>query len=277
MLFLLGKKNSRRGESFDSQTYALPNLRGDRAGGWFQKLRPMLTIVDSTQCHLWTDALHARQLAREALNKWDRGTYVRMCVTTGWTALEVACQEAMSCPDIGYRFKDNLDRAIAAASLAPIDWSSGVWQRVRQLQELRKLYVHRFASLNDMFPLVAVAEEAIETVRGAIVSIYEHVGRETPIWTGLNEARGWQARSSFGSAVLTMVHAGVKIEDPLAVRVFMVIDGEENLASILPAGYSPTQEINHLIQNVRLPISGIRVYENGELKQDLVVNMRGNT
>ena len=32
--------------------------------------------VDSSQCHLWTDALHIRQLAREAPDKWDRGTYV---------------------------------------------------------------------------------------------------------------------------------------------------------------------------------------------------------
>ena len=90
----------------------------------------MPTIVDSTQCHLWTDALHARQLAREALNKWDRGTYVRMCVTTSWTALEVACQDALSCTDISYRFKENLDRAIAAASLPSLDWSTGTWDVV---------------------------------------------------------------------------------------------------------------------------------------------------
>jgi hypothetical protein len=76
--------------------------------------------------------------------------------------------------------------------------------------------------------------------------------------------------------VLTTGHAGVKMDDPLTVRVFMVIDGEERLTNVLPAGYDPSQEVNHLLQNVRIPISGIRVYENGELKQDLVVNMRGN-
>ena len=236
----------------------------------------MPTIVDSTQCHLWTDALHARQLAREALNKWDRGTYVRMCVTTSWTALEVACQDALACADIGYSFKVNLDRAIAAASLPSIEWSTGIWQRVRLLQELRKSYVHRFTSLSDMFPLAAVAEDAIETVREAIENIFAHVGRPAPTWTGLDEARGWQARSSFGTATLTTCHAGVRMDDPLTVRVFMVIDGEEKLTKVLPAGYDPSQEVNHLLQNVRVPISGIRVYENGELKQDLVVNMRGN-
>jgi len=236
----------------------------------------MPTIVDSTQCHLWTDALHARQLAREALNKWDRGTYVRMCVTTSWTAIEVACQEALFSVDIGHRFKENLDRAIASASLRPIDWSTGIWQKVRVLQELRKSYIHRFASLGDMFPPASVAEDAVETARKAIERIFAHVSRPAPEWTGLDEARGWQARSSFGHAVLTTGHAGVRMDDPLTVKVFIVIDGEEKLTTVLPAGCDPSQEVNQLLQNVRVPISGIRVYENGELKRDLVVNMRGN-
>lgn len=210
------------------------------------------------------------------MNKWDRGTYVRMCVTTSWTALEVACQDALACDNIGYRFKDNLDHALAAAELPVIDWSKGIWQKVRLLQELRKSYVHRFASLDEMFPLAEVAEEAIETVRKAIEDIFTQVGREAPTWASLDDARGWQTRSSFSIAVLTTGHADVQMDDPLAVRVFMVIDGEEKLTTVLPPGHDPSQEVNHLLQNVRVPISGIRVYENGELKQDLVVNMRGN-
>ena len=236
----------------------------------------MPTIVDSTQGHLWTDTLHARQLAREALNKWDRGTYVRMCVTTSWTAIEVACQEALFCVDIGYRFKENVDHAIASASLPTLDWSTGVWQKVRVLQELRKTYIHRFATLSDMFPLASVADDAVETARKAIEGVFAHVGQSAPTWTGIDEARGWQARSSFGTAVLTTGHTGVRMDDPLTVRIFMVIDGEEKLTTVLRAGQDPSQEVNQLLPNVQVPISGIRVYENGELKQDLVVNMRGN-
>jgi hypothetical protein len=199
-----------------------------------------------------------------------------MCVTTSWTALEVACQDALSSADIGHRFKDNLDRAISTAALPPLDWSTGIWQRVRLLQEKRKSYVHRFASLSEMFPLAAVAEEAIETVREAIEHLYSHIGRVAPSWTSLDDARGWQARTRFGTTVLAACRAGVKIDDPLAVRVFMVIDGEERLTTVLPAGYDPSQEVKHLLDNLRVPISHIRVYENGELKQDLLVNMRGN-
>jgi len=236
----------------------------------------MPTIVDSLQCHLWTDALHLRQLAREAKNQWDRGTYVRMCVTTSWTAIEVACQEALACPEIGHRFKKNLDKAIALALLPPIDWSKGIWQEVRALQELRKSYVHKFATLINLFPHASVAENAIKTARNAIETIFAHVGETPPSWTALDDAQGWQKSSNFGTANLSALHANVKMDDPLAVRVFMVINGEEKLNEVLPSGSDPSQVINKLLQNVLVPISGIRVYENGELKQDLVVKMRGN-
>lgn len=131
-------------------------------------------LIDSTQCHLWTDALHVRQLSREATNRWDRGTYVRLCVVLAWTALEIACQDALGTPDIGYRFKGNLDRAIDCKGFASLDWSQGIWQEVLRIQELRKSYVHRFALLDDMFPEADIADEAVGIVRQAIGSIYRH-------------------------------------------------------------------------------------------------------
>lgn len=233
-------------------------------------------IVDSTQCHLWTDALHTRQLAHEALNKWDRGTYVRMAVTTVWIALETSCQDALVTPDISYRFKENLDRALAAKALAPIDWSGGVWHRVRDLQERRKTYVHRFLSLSDMFPDASVADEAIRAARDAIADIYARAGVTAPAWVSLDEARGWHGRSNIGHATITVGRGGARIDDPTTVKIYLVVDGGERLTTVLPAGSDPTQEVTQLLDSVRVPISAIRVYENGQLKQDLVVNMRGN-
>lgn len=238
-------------------------------------MRP--TVVDSTQCHLWTDALHTRQLAREALNKWDRGTYVRMTVTTAWVALETSCQDALNTLDIGYRFKENLDRALATAGLSPIDWSQGVWQRVRTLQELRKTYVHRSLALNDMFPDATVANDAVTTVRDAVGDIYNRTNKPKPSWLNFDESRGWEARSNFGAANLTVGRNGAKIEDPDTVTIYMVVDGTEKLTTVLPAKTDPTAEIEQLLKSVRVPISGIRVYESGALLQDLVVNMRGNS
>lgn len=235
------------------------------------------TIIDSTQCHLWTDALHARQLAREALNKWDRGTYVRMSVITVWIALETSCQDALSAPNIGYRFKEDLDKALSAASLEPVDWSQGIWQKVRQLQELRKTYVHRFLALPDMFPEASVADEAIETVRLAVENIYVRVAKFLPTWFSLDEAHGWQTRASMSGATLTVGHHGAKLDDPNTVKIYIVINGQEKLTTVLPSGYDPKESVDQLLSGVKVPISAIRVYDNGHLVQDLIVNMRGNS
>ena len=91
-------------------------------------------IIDSPHYHIWTDALHARALAHQAKNKWDRGTYVRWVVTTAWTALEIACQDALNQPSISYSFKKNLDEAIAQQNFKKIVWGSGIWQRVTALR-----------------------------------------------------------------------------------------------------------------------------------------------
>jgi hypothetical protein len=82
--------------------------------------------VESSHYHIWTDALHARELARQAVNRWDRGTYVRWTITTGWTALEMACEQALETNGIGRRFKENLNAAISEKSLPPLNWGTGV-------------------------------------------------------------------------------------------------------------------------------------------------------
>ncbi len=37
----------------------------------------MIKVIDSIQYHVWSDALHARELARQTNSPWDRG---RTCV-----------------------------------------------------------------------------------------------------------------------------------------------------------------------------------------------------
>jgi hypothetical protein len=233
-------------------------------------------IVDSTQCHLWTDALHARQLAREALNKWDRGTYVRMCIMTVWTALETSYQDILDDVKIGYSFKSDVDQAVARKLLPRLDWSQGVFQDVRTLQELRKSYVHRFLSLSDMFPAADIANNAINTVRDAIKALCQHANKPLPNWLAIDDSKGWQNRSSYLLSTLVTGHEGVTLDDPNAVRIFTVIDGHETLTTVLPSGVDPGKYIDELLQNIRIPINGVRVYDSGILIRDLFVNMRGN-
>ena len=125
-------------------------------------------VVETPHYHLWTDALHARSLAHQANNRWDRGTYVRWCVNTSWTALEVACQDATGDPNISYSFKRNLEAALKQQNLPAIDWGKGIWQKVMTLQQTRKNYVHRFVSETDLFQNADVADDAIKTTRQAL-------------------------------------------------------------------------------------------------------------
>ena len=237
-------------------------------------MRPV--VVSSTQSHLWTDALHCRQLARQARNKWDRGTYVRACVSTAWTAIETSCQDALTSKDIGYRFKENLDAALAAKVLSAIDWSAGVWQQVRLLQERRKSYVHKFLALQDMFPDASVADGAVCIVRDAIIDIYRRTGTNAPDWTEIDQSLGWEVVPTLGMPTLSQAHAGSSFDDPNTTRVYIVIGGEEKLTSVFPKGHDASSTVRELLKSVKVPIQAIRVYDCGVLTQDLIVQMRGN-
>lgn len=259
--------------------FAIPDLAFFRcrplcANDRYHKMRPVL--VDSSQCHLWTDALHTRELARHARNKWDRGTYVRNCVATAWTSLETSCQDALSSNAIGYSFKVNLDKALTDLSLPAIDWSSGLWQQVRALQETRKSYVHRFLALSDMFPPAKVAEDAITTVREAVKDIYARAQKPEPDWVHIDASRGWDEASKFGRHTASQTHLGASFDDPNTTRVYLVIDGEEKLTSVFPSGHDARQTVEELVKSVNVPIEGIRVYNNGVQILDFTVAMRGN-
>ena len=233
-------------------------------------------IVDSTQCHLWTDALHARTLARDAKNKWDRGTYVRFCIMTVWIALETSCQDALEEKNIGYRFKKNLEQALSNSGFEPIDWSWGVWQQVIQVQNIRKDYVHRFITLQEMFPDSNVADNAIDVIRKAIKDIYERSGKIYPEWVEICEVKGWDKQSQFGMATLSQAHLGSSFDDPNTKRVYIVINGEEKLTSVFPSGHDTSKTVEELLYSVNVPIESIRVYDCGELIEDNRVLMRGS-
>lgn len=234
-------------------------------------------LVDSTQCHLWTDALHVRELAREAVNRWDRGTYVRLCVVLAWTALELGCQDALQDSRIGYKFKDNLDRAIAGAGLLPLDWSQGLWQRVRQVQEVRKTFVHRFATLSEMFPESTVADDVIEVVRCAVAAIYDLTGNASPAWIEFDNSHGWAGPKGASDTMHAYVTVGgISSDDPTAIKVCYVADEVEYLSGVYPPGFDYMSEMRRLVNAVNVPITAIRVYSGLTLIREMLVHMRGS-
>ncbi len=232
-------------------------------------------IIDSPHYHLWTDTLHARALAQQAQNKWDRGTYVRWVVTTSWTALEIACQDALNQPSISYNFRKRLDEEIEKQNFEKLEWGSGIWQRVLNLRDRRKGYVHQFISEVDLFPDTVIADESIEIVRESVIEIYQHVNRPVPIWIQDNNDRGWDTTNKGSYAHATVTHAGVDKDDPKVIKLCYVHLGIEKRSRLLPSGTDYMPYVGDLIQSIIVPISAIRVYEGDTLIHEKKFNMRG--
>jgi len=232
-------------------------------------------IVENPHYHLWTDALHARSLARQAHNKWDRGTYVRWAVTTAWTVLEVACQNAINDTDISRRFKEKLDAALLNQGFSKLDWGSGLWQQVANLQKKRNGYMHRFISQSNLFPEATVADEAIDIVRAAVKAIYQHVGSPPPPWIQDVDDRGWD-NGRRSAANLTLIHTGASEDDPNVIRLCFVQDGIEKLSEVLPSGTDYTPYVDDLIRRIRVPITAVRVYKGPTIIFEREARMRGN-
>lgn len=233
-------------------------------------------IIETPHYHLWTDALHARSLAHQARNKWDRGTYVRWTVTTAWTVLEIACQEALEDNNISYSFQKNIDAAIERKSLPSLDWGQGLWQKVTDIQKTRKGYVHRFLMVNDLFLGPEVADNAITVIREAVVSIYSHANRIPPAWIQDDEDKGWDGNGgSKMSGAASLIHAGASLDDPKVIKICYIRDNKEHISEVLPPGSDPMPYLEDLIQHVTVPISGVRAYEGNKIVFSKDLPMRG--
>ena len=165
-------------------------------------------------------------------------------------------------------------KRIPITGFSSLDWSSGLWQRVRRLQGVRKGYMHRFLSEANLFPSPTLADEAIDTVRAAVEAIYRHVGRPAPAWIHDDDNRGWDDGRRHG-ATLTLIHAGASEENPKAIKICFVRSDREHLSEVLPAGTDYTPYVEDLIRRVRVPISAVRVYEGAALVHERETTMRG--
>ncbi len=232
-------------------------------------------IVENPHYHLWTDALHARSLAHQAHNKWDRGAYVRWAVTTSWIVLEIACQVALNDPTISYSFRANLDAALEKQGFSKLDWGRGLWQQVSKLQDKRKGYVHRFISESDLFPQATDSGHAINIVRAAVEGIYQHVGSTPPPWIKDDDDRGWD-NGRRGGANVSLIHAGASEDDPKVIKIYYVQKDHEKLSEVLPSGTDYAPYVDDLIRRIRVPITAVRVYEGPMLVHEKQTIMRGN-
>jgi hypothetical protein len=238
----------------------------------------MNKIVNDAHYHIWSDALHLRQLAREATNKWDRSTYVRAAVVMAWTAFETVLAEALNANRIGGNFRQNVDNAIQANGLAMLDWGQSIWQSVDQLNNFRVDYVHRTAKGADLFPDVSVADDALQIIRNALVDVYSKAGKTSPSWTADDADRGWVGRGKSGTfARGCAIHGGVDPNGSDTIRVAYVDRSGEHICAYHPPDSNAHELAAELQKNLHEPVSAIRIYRGAIIELDVSVRMRGNS
>lgn len=232
-------------------------------------------LIDNVAYHVWTDALHARELARKAKDPWNRGTYVRWAVASAWLAFEAACEDALSTSGLGTRFKERVNEAVTLLKLPALDWSQGLWSNVLKMFGWRKDYVHPRIPRNRLWALVAEAEEAIQVLRAATKAIYLHAGKAEPKWVEVDEDWGDPR-----GGVPDVLHLDPGVEDstPGALIITFVFRGEERPVRIMRPGSGWESEVKKMIANPGVPIKRIAVYRVPQAEpifsQDLL--MRGS-
>lgn len=238
----------------------------------------MIKVIDSIQYHVWSDALHARQLARETKSSWDRGAYVRWAIQTAWSAFENVCTDALAVTGLGMRFRERLDKAVATKGLQPVNWGQGIWQQVLQVYGVRKEFVHVVPSISQarlMTPL-AEAERAIAVLRDAIKAVSDMVGLPHPAWVSDDADRGWHgARGGLGiTGEAYVVRAGAREDDSENVRITFVLRGQEHLNEIAPPDTPHGPLLDRLLSSLNIPVEAVRAYRGSYLLEERETRMR---
>jgi hypothetical protein len=225
----------------------------------------MTTLAESNHYHLWADALHARALAHETPNQWDRGTYVRFALMSAWATLEIACQDALEDDSIASSFKRNLNAAITRKHLPPLEWDKGVWQRVAAVQRQRKSSVQRCKAESSLFPEASVADGAIKAVRDGINAIYAHAGKPAPYWAKDEFDQGWAGEAKAHAQVQYSIPPGLDEHAPDTLRLTYLYKDAEHTWALLRPGDDYSAEVENLLATIDRPISAARVYRGSEL------------
>lgn len=237
----------------------------------------MIKLIDSTQYHLWTDALHARVLARQTQNAWDRGAYVRWSVLSAWTAFETVCGDVLDADGLGNRFKERFNDAVQKKGLSPVDWGKGTWQRALAVYSTRKDFTHVDPDIPQARLLATVeqADVAISVLRDAIKEVCLLAGLASPRWADDDDDRGWDSLGVKSVAHATVVKAGVNPDDPTTIRTTYLIQGKEYPDLFLPPGTSPREALDSLVGRLNVPVSAVRVYIGKDLIEERKLNVRG--
>jgi hypothetical protein len=230
--------------------------------------------INSTEYHLWTDVLHAKELSHQAGNDWDRSSYVRWCIITGWTVLEMIFRQVLNNEKIGHRFKEDVNQTVEELGLPKINWGKGTWHKILHLRDVRKEYIHTKLEREKLFLDSSFADDYVNGIQEGIIAIYEHANKPLPKWVYYFEDRGWDY-GDVSMAHGTVIRQGAKREDPRSIIVTYVYKGREFESEILPFDADYFKVVQDLADSIRIPISYIKVYQGGVVIFEEEVIMRG--
>ena len=238
----------------------------------------MIKVIESIQYHVWSDALHARELARRTENDWDRGAYVRWAIQTAWSAFENVCSDALQASGLGNQFKNRFKEALDNKNLPDVDWGQGIWQQVLQVYGMRKAYVHVVPSVSSQKLLapVAEAELAINVLRDGIRAVLDLVNLPYPAWINDDQDHGWYGPRNAGGSrgSLTAIHAGAKEDDPEVIRIVYVINGDERVSDLAPPGTPYTPLLDRLEKSLQVPVDAVKAYRGSQLLEQRFPKLR---
>lgn len=228
---------------------------------------------DDPHFHLWTDALHAKALAHQSKNDWNRGTYVRWCIITTSIVFEMMCSQALKIR-ITRDLKGTVNNELKRKGLELISWEKGIWKEMSDCIDLRNEYIHRNTSQKILFPELVKSDIVINAVKDAAEHLFMLVGKSFPQWFQVVDDKGWEEGQNamcHASAII----AGADQASPTTLRIAYVWNNLEKNAYYLPQDSNYMTYLESLMNNVNVAVSGFKVYQGDNLIYHKDVNMRG--
>lgn len=185
-------------------------------------------------------------------------------------------RQALNDESIGHRFKEDVNNAVSNLGLSEVDWGKGIWQKILQLKEVRKKYIHTNPNRDKLFLDCSLSDYYVYGIQQGIIAIYEHAEKPLPKWVYYFDDRGWD----YGEGSIahgTVIREGANEEDTNSIIVKYVYKGKEYKSEILPPNADYLSVVSDIADNIRIPITHIKVYQRCEVIFEKQVIMRGGS
>ena len=187
--------------------------------------------------------------------------------------------DALDAPKLGMRFKEYFNEAVHGKCLRPVDWGSGIWQRVLSVYSVRKEFVHVIPSISHgrLLTPVEEADTAIEVLRDGIKAVCDLTGnplippglRTTQTRVGMEAKRAlerWRIAVCCGTASHKMIRWRCESRS--------ITEAKSTFVRSLPPGTPHGILLDRLVQRLNVQVDTVRAYRGSELLEERHPNIR---